>query len=756
MTSTTGTHMNGRAADHRGLELVHEMRRRWEQGGQPRAEEFLDARPELWEQAEAGVDLVYEEFCLRHAAGQSEVAADLLRRFPQWAGPLRVMLDCHRLLQSGGPATVAQPEFPAVGDTVGEFRLLEALGRGLHGRVFLAAQPGLADRPVVLKFTPQDGREHLLLARLQHTNIVPLHAVSDDPARGLRVLCMPYFGRATLAAVLQALAGEDPAARTGRHIVEAIDRLQAPATPTAGAARRMLAHASYVQAVCWIGAALADGLQFAHDRGLVHLDLKPENVLLATDGQPMLLDFHLAHAPIVPAGPSPEYLGGTPDYMPPEQRAAIRSLQTGAPVEGPVDGRADVYSLGAVLYEALGGSPPAADSPSLARVNPRVSVGLADVIARCLADRPNDRYATAAGLADDLRRHLTDRPLVGVPNRSPRERWDKWRRRRPGALRTAAALAAVALLFGGAWWHVRDRRLQAEAALHDGEAQMRDGGRPSEAVHTFERGLSLLETRPFQDDLRRQLREQLGTARRLQLAQQLHTLADEIRGVYGATAVPPDRMRSLTARCQACWERRAQIVDTLRFAPPAAPTSPTSEVADDLLDVALFTAELEVALAGPTTGGHAALRMVDDAEALFGPSAVLAHVRRTHRQAIGLSPAPDHAPPARTAREHYALGRSYLAVGDLPRAADALAAALAAGPADRWANHYFGLCAYRLGRYEDAVAAFSVCIGSAPTSAGCFYNRGLAYAALARTELARRDFDRARELDLEMAPIQDE
>ena len=88
--------------------------------------------------------------------------------------------------------------------------------------MFLASQLTLADRPVVLKLMPGEANEHLSLARLQHTHIVPLYSVQDHPDRGLRALCMPYFGGATLAQLLGALAAQPPGRRTGRALLDAV------------------------------------------------------------------------------------------------------------------------------------------------------------------------------------------------------------------------------------------------------------------------------------------------------------------------------------------------------------------------------------------------------------------------------------------------------------------------------------------------------------------------------------------------------
>ncbi len=116
----------------------------------------------------------------------------------------------------------------------------------------------------------------------------------------------------------------------------------------------------------------------------------------------------------------------------------------GQEIAEPVDYRADLYALGLLLREALGGPDAAQDAAagrSWRRRNPAVSVGLADIVQKCLAPRPSDRYRDAAALADDLRRHLANLPLREVPNRSLAERWRKWRRRRPTSLTRGADLA---------------------------------------------------------------------------------------------------------------------------------------------------------------------------------------------------------------------------------------------------------------------------------------------------------------------------
>jgi serine/threonine protein kinase/Flp pilus assembly protein TadD len=719
---------------------VEEMAAAWRRGERPRAEDILARHPGLDD--EAAIRLIYEEVCLRQEAGLPVDPAEVADRFPRWRAELELLLDCHRLMEEG-PAPVA---FPEVGEEIAGFRLLAELGRGGSGRVFLAEQAALADRPVVLKVGAGRRGEHLSLARLQHMNIMPLYSEHPLPDRGLQVLCMPYLGGATLARALELLADQPPERRTGAMLVEALDRVQAslPASaPTRGPFRQYLARASYVEAVGWIGACLADGLQYAHDRGLVHMDIKPSNVLLAGDGQPLLLDFHLARGPLVAGAPAPPWIGGTPEFMAPEQQAAVAAVRSGRPVPTSVDGRADVYALGLLLDEALGGP----GSGPLHRRNNRASPGLSDILARCLRPDPRDRYLDAAALAADLRRHLSDLPLRGVANRSLAERWGKWRRRRPTALsRGLVRLASAGLVSAAAallWAGYRQRIHDVDAAQAEGRAELGRRQYP-EAVAALRRGVNLARNLPGAEDRRRELDAQLALAVRDARAAELHRLADLVRFRYGLDPPPAAEAESLLKRGRAIWQARESLAR-----PVAGHAEPDVERAlrADLLDFALVWADLRVRTAPPAQADEArreALRILDEADALLGPSPALDRDRRAYASAPGSSP-PPAAPAAapRTAWEHYHLGRSYLRSGEVALASDQFQAGLDLRPQDFWLNFYQGLCAYRLGRPAEAADAFRICVALSPETPECSYNLALAHAALGQRDRALGDYTRA-------------
>ncbi|MBV8267030.1 MAG: tetratricopeptide repeat protein [Planctomycetaceae bacterium] len=734
---------------------VEAMVTAWGLGERLTAAEILERHPGL--DPEAAIRLIYEEVCLCRESGQEVATAEVVRRFPQWKDELELVLGCDRLMRP--PALAAA--FPEVGDTLGPFRLRAELGRGASGRTYLASESALADRPVVVKVIPDEHDEHLSLARLQHTHIVPLFSEQALPDRGLRALCMPYLGGASLARILEPLSSVPPDRRRGRHLVEALDRAQAGSwTPTVADKpyRRYLEQATYVQAICWIAACLADALQYAHARGLVHMDVKPSNVLIAGDGQPMLLDFHLARSPIEPGEWVGDRLGGTHGWMSPEQEAAMVAVGRGRPIPRAIDRLSDLYSLGLLLCEALGGPGAAAEGaagrPWQLR-NPGVSVGLAAIVRKCLAPAPADRYRDAAALAEDLRRHLNDQPLRGVANRSLIERLRKWRRRSPGALARGTALlslaAAVVVAVGLVVAFAHQRTREGEAALADGR-KLCGEGRFLEAVQVLEHGREVARSVPFPhpflghlaDDLDLQLRR----ARRGLKAAELHRLADLIRFRYGVAPPATEDAREVALLCRTIWDGRDVLLvpDDRALAPEAE-----QQIRTDLLELAFVLAGLRIRLASPGAVAEAhqdALRVLDEAESALGPSPAIDRERRAAAATPG-RPEPSDAPEAapRSAWEHYNLGRSYLRSDQVARAVEEFRRTLELRPEDFWSNFYEGLCAYRLGHFAEAVAAFRACIALRPDSAECYFNRGLAAEALRRPEQARRDYSRALAID---------
>jgi serine/threonine protein kinase/Flp pilus assembly protein TadD len=730
------------------------MAESWRQGNPRRAEYFLDLYPGLRESPAAIMDLLFEEVCLCREHGRPVDVPEIVRRFPQWQQQIEILLHCAQALEGQ-----VAPAFPTAGETFGDFHLLAQLGRGGQGIVFAATQSSLGDRPVVLKVTSRRGDEHLSLARLQHTHVVPLLSAMDDPKRNLRVLCMPYLGGMTLAALLTDLRGRAPARRTGQDILQALDTARAAAAialpPGRGPATPFLA--SYVVAITWLGACLAEALKYAHERGLVHLDLKPSNVLFTADRQPMLLDFHLAREPVRAGDPGARF-GGTPGYMSPEQKRAMAAVKEGNPVPETIDGRSDIYSLGLLLYEALGGDLPGEHQSlflPLRRSNPAVSPGLSDILAKCLAAQPEDRYQDAGTLAADLWAHLNDMPLKGVANRSIAERFAKLRRRQPHLLRFVGLIGAIVIVTAAAvtifGMNVNHRVNEARAALDEGR-KLTKAGRYADSIAALKRGAAQLENLPWNRALKQHLRDCLAAAARGQAAQGLHETADRFRLLYGVDFFPSAKLQTLEVRCRAFWDKRDLILDRL-----GKELEPDVEqrLRLDLLDLAILGADLRVRLAGDQerAARQGALQMLSEAEALLGPNAVLYHERRGHALALGLSDLvretderAAHYPP-RTAWEHYALGRSLVHANNLQAAVDQLKRALVLQPDGLWPSFYHGLCCYRLGRFQDAALSFTTCAALTPKEAGCFYNRGLSFVGLERSDLAMDDLGRALELD---------
>lgn len=300
---------------------------------------------------------------------------------------------------------------------LGDYELLEKIGQGGMGIVYRAHQRSL-DREVAVKLliagprAPKKFIERFQIeaqsaARLEHPNIVTVHEVGNQ--RDIYYFSMRLVRGETLSDVLRRRGGLPPreAAQILRDVAEAVD--------------------------------------YAHRLGVLHLDLKPGNVLIDEAGQPLVADFGLARRLSDDMDAGPGEIAGTPSYMAPEQ-AGSKTYSIGVAT--------DVYGLGCILYEMLCAHPPfiaRTEHETLERVlqqevesprahAPNLPLDLEAVCIKCLRKNPADRYESAADLADDLQAFLQDR-AVSVRRPPLAERMQRWVRREP---RLAAAVAAVA------------------------------------------------------------------------------------------------------------------------------------------------------------------------------------------------------------------------------------------------------------------------------------------------------------------------
>jgi WD40 repeat protein/serine/threonine protein kinase len=502
------------------LRLRTEQRQRWQRGERILVESYLEQHPTLVEDAEAVLDLIYTEVMLRSQfAGEKPRLEEYQQRFPHLADQLKDQFDVHSVLESSSKGTLLDeaasspppPKFGAESATLADdaahpgrprppsgalwprvpgYEILGVLGEGAMGVVYKALQVK-ANRPVALKMIKagvgaSDEQLHRFrqeaeaVARLQHPHIVQIYEVGE--AEGRPFFSLEFVEGGSLA---QKLAGLPPLpAREAAQLAE----------------------------------TLARAMHVVHQLNIVHRDLKPANILMAGGGRkppggaasasggrkppgdpaapgglrpplaeftPKITDFGLAKClDVKEVQTESGVIMGTPGYMSPEQ-AIGESAEVGP--------AADVYALGAVLYELLTGRPPFKAATPLEtvllvreedplpprRLQPSVPRDLDSICLKCLEKEPHQRFASALALADDLRRFLDGQPTVT----RPRPWWVrvvKWARRRPAqaALVAVSALAALALLVVGL---VYNRRL--EGALQTTRQREREARRNLYVAH---------------------------------------------------------------------------------------------------------------------------------------------------------------------------------------------------------------------------------------------------------------------------------
>ena len=463
-------------------ELIRvEMDRSFRNGIPLALEDYRAEYPELFVSPKLLAPLAFEEYRLRLMSAEPVDSGVFARKYnvdtSQWPKSAANSQKTPETELDSGVRIRLSP-----GESLLDFQIVGELGRGTFSRVYLARQTSLSGRLVVLKISSVRLREAERLARLQHTNIVPIYSVHEYQQHS--VLCMPWFGSATLKDVIESLRSSTQpkdgvsllstvtaydsktllamASLPGKAKAERQGPAGSESETLMSASRSPLAGLNLEQSALWIVRQLAEGLQHAHAKGILHRDLKPANVLLTEDGQPMILDFNLA-AEAEDSLATDEIAGGTLPYMSPEQIASIDSFRS-------VNVASDVYSLGVILFELLTGRLPFsrnegnrkamiderwAASIVPRRIVPRLSVDAESVIQKCLAPDPAHRYQTAQELSDDLDRHLHHLPFRYAANRSLSERLCKWGRRHPriASVTGVVVLSIAALLgMGTLWW----------------------------------------------------------------------------------------------------------------------------------------------------------------------------------------------------------------------------------------------------------------------------------------------------------------
>ncbi len=327
---------------------------------------------------------------------------------------------------------------------LGDFRIVRELGRGGMGIVYEAVQMSLG-RTVALKVLRDSAaldprclhRFHLeaqAAASLRHSHIVPVFATGSED--GIAYYAMQYIECRDLGRVIRDLRAGD-----STHANGVDSRKIAPRKPLFDP------RSSFERDVARLARQAAIGLEFAHANDILHRDIKPSNLLIDEKGHLWITDFGLAR---IRGGLDLTQTGealGTPRYMSPEQALGRRIA---------LDGRTDIYSLGATLYEVLTLAPafPAEDRIDLLRritqedptpprkIDPRIPVDLETIVLKAMAKAPADRYATAADLADDLGRFLDDRPILAC-RPSLLDRAGKWMRRHRRLMAVAAMMGLV-------------------------------------------------------------------------------------------------------------------------------------------------------------------------------------------------------------------------------------------------------------------------------------------------------------------------
>jgi serine/threonine protein kinase/tetratricopeptide (TPR) repeat protein len=707
--------------------------------------------------------------CLDAATACQEIQIRRLEDFSSWSesflgdpNQVKVLEEIHRsdplIAQRLAQAALAMPE---VGTEFLGFRLIQEVGKGAFARVYLAHQGDLADRLVIVKVSPIFDDESQTLAQLQHTNVVPIYSIHR--ASPLQAVCMPFFGLTTLAHILREIKEGDSLPESGKSLVstlvnrnstaqvkkaakfaQPVERKTSETSETSEVSESQrrstailekLKTLSYVEAVLWMAARLADGLAHAHERGILHRDLKPANILVTDEGQPMVLDFNLAHDTKSRSPASVALLGGTLPFMAPEQLSAYRQESVAE------NCNSDIYSLGVILYNLLCGQHPfpvrsgrlpqvlgqmiedRQRLPQSARqLNRAISPAVDSILRHCLEPDPQRRYQTARQLQQDLERQLTHRPLKYAVDSSLAERFQKWTRRHPRLASTTsvAALALFAIVVLASLLVARGHRL-ARLEADTNHRSFQQDLKAAEFLLTtcptepgkLEQGMTLGQSAIARYQVLQNPAWQKSQAVQLLSGEDQNQLPDHMGELFFLLAQAKLAQAQTT---QDAGQKQQEAKTALEWNLAAEQCYGVDQASRALI---FQRSELERLLNHP----EEAKRLRDQVNQL----------------------------PAWTTTDQYLLATGYASQGRYREALELFEKVTRHSPANFWAWFMRGVCHDNLAQYEASTSCYSTSIALRSEFPWTYYNRGLSELRQQKYAEARADFDQALQRRPDMA-----
>jgi tetratricopeptide (TPR) repeat protein len=570
------------------------------------------------------------------------------------------------------------------------YEILAEIGRGGMGVVYLARSLSLkrqvalkmilagsdCDRSLRIRFRT----EAEAVARLEHANIVHIYEVGECGGRPF--LSLEYVEGGCLTRKFAPLL---PANREAAQLVQ----------------------------------ALASAVHYMHERGIVHRDLKPSNVLLTAEGTPKIADFGLAKIKGDELGVTrTKSWFGTPSYMAPEQASGQTRL---------VGPSADVYSLGAILYELLTGRPPFEGESSIAileqvrnrppvpprRLRRSIPLDLETICLKCLEKEPARRYVSARDLARDLTSFLEGRTIEARST----PLWQRfWRlaRRHPAVSGWGLAAVATVTLTLTAWSYFQ---ASGQLELHRAQANYQ----------------SFVERR----------NEALLCG----------LLAPEEGSLFlGADAVGNLQSAEAAAR-QALALAGVRLDSASPVLSAAFPVNEQPRVTADCCSLLLLLASVRAqhSLPGePETGRYqAALEILDRSRQLGSTTHAYCLRRASFLDRLGNHVAAQEARreaaarPANSAEDWFLVGEEQYRQGEWKQATNSFGRALAREPSHFWAQFFLAVCHLKMRQWEAAKAGLNACLTQQPDFVWAYVFRSFAQEKLHEYPDAEADFQRA-------------